>query len=142
MLQKYLVLQPPRYQQESNLCTAWAEPILSVSGETASISFYTTTACSSYLREVFSSPKNAICRTPVLDQVLTAAERQRLSLTGSSVPRQGDDSSIHVTSFSTALAIAVLSPPVTSLSALAPAQRAGGVLGMLSSLEVKVLYPT
>jgi hypothetical protein len=48
-----------------------------------------------------------------------------VSLTGSSVPRQGDDSSIHVTSFSTALAIAVLSPPVTSLSALAPAQRAG-----------------
>jgi hypothetical protein len=30
----------------------------------------------------------------------------------------------------------------TGLSALAPAQRAGGVLGMLSSLEVKVLYPT
>jgi hypothetical protein len=34
------------------------------------------------------------------------------------------------------------SPSATSLSALAPAQRAGGVLGMLSSLEVKVLYPT
>jgi hypothetical protein len=65
-----------------------------------------------------------------------------VSLTGSSVPRQVDDSSIHVTSFSTALAIAVLSPPVTSLSALAPAQRAGGVLGMLSSLEVKVFCPT
>jgi len=30
----------------------------------------------------------------------------------------------------------------SALSALAPAQRAGGVLGMLSSLEVKVLYPT
>ena len=36
----------------------------------------------------------------------------------------------------------VSSPSATSLSALAPAQRAGGVLGMLSSLEVKVLYPT
>ena len=34
------------------------------------------------------------------------------------------------------------SPSATSLSALAPAQRAGGVLGMFSSLEVKVLYPT
>ncbi len=34
------------------------------------------------------------------------------------------------------------SPSATSQSALAPAQRAGGVLGMLSSLEVKVLYPT
>ena len=34
-------------------------------------------------------------------------------------------------------AIAVLSI-ATGLSALAPAQRAGGVLGMLSSLEVKV----
>jgi hypothetical protein len=34
------------------------------------------------------------------------------------------------------------SPSATSLSVLAPAQRAGGVLGMLSSLEVKVLYPT
>ena len=30
----------------------------------------------------------------------------------------------------------------TGLSALAPAQRAGGVLGMLSSLEVKVFCPT
>ena len=38
-------------------------------------------------------------------------------------------------------AIAV-SQPAAGLSALAPAQRAGGVLGMLSSLEVKVLYPT
>ena len=38
-------------------------------------------------------------------------------------------------------AIAVLSI-ATGLSALAPAQRAGGVLGMLTSLEVKVLYPT
>ena len=37
---------------------------------------------------------------------------------------------------------AVLSRPTTGLSALAPAQRAGGVLGMFSSLEVKVLYPT
>jgi hypothetical protein len=32
--------------------------------------------------------------------------------------------------------------PATGLSALAPAQRAGGVLGMLSSLEVKVFCPT
>jgi hypothetical protein len=38
-------------------------------------------------------------------------------------------------------AIAVLSA-ATGLSALAPAQRAGGVLGMFSSLEVRVLYPT
>ena len=38
--------------------------------------------------------------------------------------------------------IAVLSRPTTGLSALAPAQRAGGVLGMLSSLEVKVFCPT
>jgi len=39
-------------------------------------------------------------------------------------------------------AVAVLSQPATGLSALAPAQRAGGVLGMLSSLEVKVFCPT
>jgi hypothetical protein len=38
--------------------------------------------------------------------------------------------------------LSLSSPSATGLSALAPAQRAGGVLGMLSSLEVKVLYPT
>jgi hypothetical protein len=38
--------------------------------------------------------------------------------------------------------LSLSSQSATSLSALAPAQRAGGVLGMFSSLEVKVLYPT
>jgi hypothetical protein len=38
-------------------------------------------------------------------------------------------------------AIAVLSIGHQSLGSC-PAQRAGGVLGMFSSLEVKVLYPT
>ena len=40
------------------------------------------------------------------------------------------------------LAIAAIAVLSTGLSALAPAQRAGGVLGMLSSLEVKVFCPT
>ena len=38
--------------------------------------------------------------------------------------------------------LSLSSQPATGLSALAPAQRAGGVLGMLSSLEVKVFCPT
>jgi hypothetical protein len=38
--------------------------------------------------------------------------------------------------------LSLTSQPATGPSTLAPAQRAGGVLGMLSSLEVKVLYPT
>jgi hypothetical protein len=38
--------------------------------------------------------------------------------------------------------LSLSSRPATGLSALAPAQRAGGVLGMLSSLEVKVFCPT
>jgi hypothetical protein len=38
--------------------------------------------------------------------------------------------------------LSLFSQLASGLSALAPAQRAGGVLGMFSSLEVKVLYPT
>ena len=38
--------------------------------------------------------------------------------------------------------LSLSSPSATGLSALASAQRAGGVLGMLSSLEVKVFCPT
>ena len=38
--------------------------------------------------------------------------------------------------------LSLSSPSATGLSGLAPAQRAGGVLGMLSSLEVKVFCPT
>jgi hypothetical protein len=38
--------------------------------------------------------------------------------------------------------LSLFSQLATGLSALAPAQRAGGVLGMLSSLEVKVFCPT
>ncbi len=95
------------------------------SGETASISFYTT-LCSSCLRcrrsnqapaaggHLLSSPKHAICRTPVLDQALIAAERQRLCRS------HGARSQGRLRR-----AIAVLSRPAMSLSALAPAQRAG-----------------
>ena len=77
-----------------------------------------TTVCSWYLR----------CRDPIkplmrenifsIRRRMPSAARQ-----SSSVPREVDDSSIQVTSFATALSLSSL--PVTSLSALAPAQRAG-----------------
>ena len=91
---------------------------LCVSGETASISFYTT-LCPWYLR----------CRDPIkplLREDIFSIRRRRPSAArqSGSVPREVDDPSIQVTSFVTR-AIAVLSRPATSLSALAPAQRAG-----------------
>jgi hypothetical protein len=101
---------------------------LCVSGGTASISFYTT-LCSSYLRcrrsnqapaaggHLLNSPKNANCRTPVLDQALIAAERQRLvvSLAGSSVPTEVDDSTALSLSSLDRLRVSRLLPPRSGL---------------------------
>ena len=91
---------------------------LCVSGETASISFYIITVCSSYLRcrwpikhrlreDIFLVRRRiSICRMPVLR---SGAHRSGttavVSLTESLVSRQVDDSSIQVTSFSTALSL-------------------------------------
>jgi hypothetical protein len=69
-----------------------------------------------------SWPKNANCRTPVQPQGSLTTLRFKLRV---SPPR-------YRCPLSTGY----------GLSVLAPAQRVGGVLGMLSSLEVKVFCPT
>ena len=114
---------------------AWAEPIFAYRGNRFNLVLYSSCVldvspmpvvqsspdCG---RTSFSSPKKAICRTPVLESGPHCSGTTAIvPLAASSVPRQIDDSSIQVTSFSTALSLLSLS---TDYEPLGSCSRAAG----------------